>query len=143
MAFHESGHAVVGTHLGWKLSFVTTDDGGHTRWQRTPDWYVPCADADDRVRAFAETAMAIRWGGHLCEERGMRAEDPAGLGAYEGSMTDRERIVKTANALADVGLAARTRVRAADLLEHRRRDVERVALWLLERRTLRGPECFP
>jgi hypothetical protein len=87
------------------------EDGAHTHWERTPEWYQPRADA-------------------------CAANDPAGVEAFEGSTTDRERIAKTASALADADLPARTRARARQLVEEQFSCCEVVAQRLLAHETL-------
>lgn len=147
VAFHESGHVVVGHRLGLDLVEVDVEadeegGNGHSVF-RSPEWFDPGAAGQGAARAFVEKVITTFLAGTAAEARRAGFENP------ESSGFDEDAVVR--RWAAHLGGGAESEARLARLRDDATRlvgepdnwvAIRRLAGLLLERRRLDGAEAL-
>lgn len=147
VAYHESGHVVVGHRLGLDVVEVDVEadgDGGngHSVF-RSPDWFDPGAAGQGPAREFVEKLITTFLAGTAAEARRAGFENPESSGFDEDAVVGRWAAHLGRGAESEAHLA-RLRGDAARLVGEPANwmAIGRLAGRLLERRRLDGVEAL-
>ncbi len=138
-ACHEAGHAVAAWHTDLKFRRVTIkpedDSLEHLLHSRFPKWFNPELDKGDRARMYAEHLIEVGFAGQLAEAK-FRGRRPR-----FGMRSDSQSAVDTAIWFHEPGKTLDAYLRycwcvSENLVNFRWREIEALAVALLERETL-------